>query len=731
MTKTRKDKIFTGVIFALLVLGGLQFAAWIGEMAFENTCIELQEQYIGTEAREIIRTVQNSVNFGKELENYYGMDEVLRQIGEISVGNLKSVVLDEKGEVLYLSFDQTEENLRLLSQIYNDEVQQEIKGLADSGGEGEKLSLGGWESLVFSIRREQGETAGHFLVLYRQEDLIDKTDMASPLMFSSYQEKYSAMVQRNAESAAVYIQRSVEEMLDKGLPAERIGEITDYLNHKAESNDAIGSIALVKSYYNSKKEVESQDTTVLNIQVADGAMQLDIEVSQSYIRGKVILMVFTFIAVFVICLMLTYELTRLARIVAVRVSRDFNRETEGQMKTVGMQIRLLTFLTYTAIYISMSYTAVIMRNQGASLFGLPESISASLPLTVELFMILFSSMAVQKVFTKMKLNHLLFLVFLFLILGNAACITAESPYVLLGLRAVCGIGFGLLKYWLNSIVAAGSVDAETVGKNYAQLNAGVLGGITVGASLGSILAQSLGYQFNYLFTGLLCLLILGLSLLVVPWKMLNGRRRRCVEEAGKQPVRIVEVFRSRSVLKTIFVCDIPLNIGLMYVVAFLPVYMDQMGQSRVAVSYAYLINGLAGVYLGAVVFRMLGRFSRKSACVVTLLTGAAGILLLASGSGTGVTLLSAGIMGLFDGYGTPSITSYFTYLPHVQRADTAGMLTVFHGVGSAVQILCPMLYGMLIQPDGGTGRLMVFGLCFLAAAALFILIPSCAEQESR
>lgn len=56
MTKTKKDKIFTGVIFALLVLGGLQFAAWIGEMAFENTCIELQEQYIGTETREIIRT---------------------------------------------------------------------------------------------------------------------------------------------------------------------------------------------------------------------------------------------------------------------------------------------------------------------------------------------------------------------------------------------------------------------------------------------------------------------------------------------------------------------------------------------------------------------------------------------------------------------------------------------------------------------------------------------------
>lgn len=719
MTKNIRDKILTGVIFAVLVFGGLQFAAWIGEMAFENTCIELQEQYIRTEVREIIRTIENSVNFGKELKNYYGMDEILHQVSVISKGNLKSAVLDEKGEVLYLSFEKSEENLRLLSQIYTDEAQQEVGEITDSNIEGEKISLDGWESLAFPICRGQGEVAGHFLVFYHQKDLVDQSALPSPLMFWTYRDKYSAMIRRNAESAAVNIQGEVEELLEKGLPTERIDEVSDYLDQKAESNAAIESIAIVKSYYNSKKTVASRDTAVLNRQVADGAVQLDVEVSQSYVKGKVMLMVFTFIAVFIICLMLIYELTRIARIVAVRLDGDFNRETKEQMGAVGSQIKLLSFLTYTAIYTSMSYTAVIMKNQGASLFGLSESVSASLPLTVELFAIMFSSMAVQKIFKNMNLNHLLFLVFLFLILGNAACITAESPYVLLGLRAVCGIGFGLLKYWLNSIVAAGSVDAEEVGRNYAQLNAGVLGGITVGASLGSILAQSMGYQFNYLFTGLLCLLIMVLSLVIVPWRMLNGRRKHSIEESGKQPVRIMEVLRNRSTLKTIFLGDIPLNIGLMYVVAFLPVYMDHMGQSRVAVSYAYLINGLAGVYLGAVVFRMLGRLSRKSACVVTLLTGAAGILILVSGSGIGVTLLSAGIMGLFDGYGTPSITSYFTDLPHVKKADTASMLTVFHGVGSAIQIVCPMLYSMLIQSDGGTGRLVIFGLCYLVSAILF------------
>ena len=79
--------------------------------------------------------------------------------------------------------------------------------------------------------------------------------------------------------------------------------------------------------------------------------------------------------------MITYELTHLAEIISVRTSKEFNQETPEQKAAIGGQIRLLSFLTYTAIYTSMSYTAVIMRNWDATLFGLTKEISASLPLT--------------------------------------------------------------------------------------------------------------------------------------------------------------------------------------------------------------------------------------------------------------------------------------------------------------------------------------------------------------
>ena len=181
---------------------------------------------------------------------------------------------------------------------------------------------------------------------------------------------------------------------------------------------------------------------------------------------------------------------------------------------------------------------------------------------------------------------------------DRACTAASSPYVLIGLRAFCGIGFAFLKYWMNLLVAAGSRDAEGVRENCARLNGGLLGGITVGASLGAILAQAMGYQSNYYFTVLISVGVMAVMLLCVPFRFLDARRGP--GEAAVRSEKKERIFTNAAVLKVLLLGCVPLNIGLMYVVAFLPVYMDNAGQPALATSYAYLVNGLSGVYLGVV-----------------------------------------------------------------------------------------------------------------------------------
>lgn len=770
MKENLRSNIFTVLIFILLAFGSLQFVTWISQMAFENTCIELQEQYIGTEVSEVIKTIENAIHFGKDLENYYGMDEQLESICQISEGNLKVVLLDGTGEPLYLSFPQKEENKELLAGVYSEEYQNAVAGVVSDRVTGEQILAGKQQSLVFPIFKQEKQLIGHLCVLYEQKNLVSGGDASGisnkkwlflgvvslmlflffalyrrgtagkwyirymPVIFimlgmfsyilflyHTYQEKYNTMIRDNAGSAAEYIQKSVDDLLEKGMPIGQIGQVGEYLVQKVEGNAAIGGITVVQKYFDTNDILKNTETNVLYLDVADGQAVIEVSVSQSYVDEKIQLMLLTFGAIFVICLMITYELTHLADVVAGRISPDFNRETPGQLMGMGGMIKLLSFLSYTAIYTSMPYAAVIMRNWDVAVFGMSKSVSASLPLTIELLCIMLSSFLIQKVFQDTKLDRLVFFVFPFLILGNMACMTVSSPYMLIGLRAFCGIGFAFLKYFLNSLVAAGSTDTAAVGRNYAQLNAGLLGGITVGASLGSVLAQSMGYQFNYFFTALMCICLIVLTLLFVPWKMLNDRRKQAVQKSSKASAGIKEVIKNPGVLKVIILGDIPLNIGLMYVVSFLPVYMNNVGQSAVATSYAYLINGLAGVYIGVVLMNILKKLSGEASSVVAMALGTAGIFVLLADSGIGVILVSAGIMGLFDGFGTPAITGFFTGLPAVQKADTASMLTIFNSVGSAVQIVCPMLYNLLIQPDGKTTYLLLFGIGYAVVTVLFFL----------
>lgn len=777
MKEPRRDKIFSIIIFALIALGSLSFVTWIGQMSFNNTCVELQEQYIGREVGEILNQVENSINFGKELDNYYGMDEVLESICQISEGNLKVVVTDASGDPMYLSFDESAENVQILADIYGQEYRETLLSVAESTVQGVKASVGSRESLIFPIFKNDTELLGHVSVIYQQEALQDnegqsniwkamfivwavitvliilihlirtgddkkKLQVYLPVfavmigmfvfilyLYNTYQEKYNVMIQDNVVSAATFVQDFVERLIDKGLPIDDTYRVAEYLTDKVRANDAIGSISVVRTYFDTATRLENVDSTVIHLPLSNDSAYIDVAVSQSFIQKQIRTMTLTFGAIFIICLMITYELTHLVEIISARLSNEFGQETDGQIHGLAAQIKLYSFIAYTALYTSMPYAAVLMREWDASVFGLSKSVSASLPLTVELLCVMICSMILQKVYADTRMDRLAFFVFPFLIIGNLACMVVSSPYMLIGLRAFCGVGFAFLKYWLNSYVAAGSRDSREVSHNYGQLNAGLLGGITVGASLGSILAQSFGYQFNYLFTAIICLAVMVLTVMFMPFKMLNRRRLAAVEKAKEAPVRFGALIRNGSVLKAILLGDIPLNIGLMYVVSFLPVYMSSVGQSGVATSYAYLINGLAGVYVGVFLLSFFKNLSPKMGSVLALGLGSAGILILVAGSHVGILLLSAGIMGLFDGYGTPTVTGFFTSLSAVKKADTASMLTMFNSVGSAVQIVCPMLYNILIQPDGQKSYLMIFGICFAAVTVLFFLLFRAREIE--
>lgn len=762
MEKLKNKNIWiTLFVYAGITFGCLAFVTWIARMSFDNICVELNEEYIATRVCEEVDTIENAISFGKELDNYYGIDVILEDICNISAGNLEVVIVDADGNPLYDSMGDTAEGRNIISEIYDFDYQKDISLVAMQQDKGEKLELGDRESLVFPIYYQDIELVGHVIVVYGKNSLgaqggdsnigflvlvgavvvlllivikifvetlsnCDKWYMKYSVvilimgammiyilkMYGTYEEEYTRVVWENASMTAEYIQTSVQGLYDKGLRLEQLDEVSDYLNNMLSDNQVIDNISVVKGYYDSANYLPKDSDIIIRLPVGDGEAYALIIINNTFIREKTRNLFLTFGAVFIICLMITFELIRLAEIISVKRSAE-------PLDGVASQIRLMSFLSYTALYTSMPYAAVIMRNWNATLWGFNESVSASLPLTVELVCVLLTSIILPRFVSRYSLRRMVWLTYPVLILSNLACYCVSSPYRLVALRALCGVGFGLLKYSLNSYVAAGSKGQQDIQKNYGQLNGGLLCGITIGASIGAVFADSLGYQANYIFTAVICVLTLLVSQLFMPWREIDAKRSKARIDTESSNVSLGMVFRKKSVFCSILLGDIPLNIGLMYVVSFLPVYASAVGCGGVVTSYAYLVNGIAGVYVGVFLISLLKKLSAYLGSVLALALGAAGILVLVIGSNAGWILLSAAIMGVFDGYGTPTVTSFFTGLYDVRQMDKVGMLTVFNSVGSAVQIICPLLYNVIIQTDGKTTYLTVFGLCFAAVAVLF------------
>lgn len=757
----KKQRTITAVIVILLTFLSLQFVNWICRMAFDNTCTELEEQYLTTEIQEVVKNMESSIDFGKELDNYYGIEEVFDRVCGLAEQELKVVILDAEGNPLYASFEASDETEQELAYIYGDEYRNK---LLKTASEGEHISFGNKESLIFPIYKEETQLTGYMSVYYEKGAFADGTRTAMTqivlfiilavvaaliilftalfdkvgsgkraifmmsglfcyiiYLFFTYRASYQVLVEEKAAQTAVSVQKVADGLIEKGLEESELYRIDDWLKEKEETSQSIKNLRI---HFGDMPENTDDNTIVLPIGDGSAQIELEVEINQSYIREKISLMTLTFGAVFAVCLMIAVELTSLTEILAARFSDDFNQPSEKQEKGISLQIRLLAFLGFTAIYTSTPYAAVIMRSWDASVFGLSKAVSASLPLTVELICVLAASAVIQRVYKDTRPNRLMCFVFPFMILGNMACMTVTSPYLLVALRAFCGIGFAFLKYWLNNIVALGSSGDKNFRDNCGRMNAGLLGGITAGASLGAIFAEALGYSANYLVTALILLILCIWAIFTMPWKLLEQNRSKQKaesEEVSDDGKAGSNILKNKKALLTILLGCIPLNIGLMYVVAFVPSYMSSIGQNAVATSYVYLVNGIAGMYLGVFILNFMKKKPLYLSCVAALFMAAVGILILPVSRSLVIAMISAAILGVFDGFGTPSITSYFTELS-ADPSQTAGMLTVFHMAGSAVQILCPMLYNLLIQPDGKMTYITIFGIAYVFVAILFLMV---------
>lgn len=538
--------------------------------------------------------------------------------------------------------------------------------------------------------------------------------------YNEYRLRYKEVMLRGAEGISEYIGSIVNELNEKGVPYERMDGLAEYLAGKVEESPLLWNVSVVSVYADTADILGNTGEYNISFPICGAEtsanMRVNAEISRKYIDENMTDMLLVFIVTFAVALIMIFELLKLPDGIFTRISGAFRSSRKTQAGLIAPAVRLGAFAAYTGMYVALPFSSVLILQWNRSVFGLSVTFLSSLPMTSELLATMLCSLLLLPVYRRVRVKTVVTLSVLVTAAANILCFFAASPEYLILCRFMSGMGFAGIKYSLNTIVSEGSLTEEDTTHNLAELNAGLLGGITCGGTLGAVIAGAAGVRTSYWVAGILITAFLVIILALMPWSLIAANMRG-KKEGGKNPGAVLTLPDS-GILHYMLLAAVPMNFGLMFISAFFPGLVSSWGLPDVTTSYGYLLNGLVGIYAGPKLLGALSPKIGKPACVAAALSmGALSVFVLNIPLPSAAVLLSVAVLGLFDGFGTPAASDYYVNIPAVKRMGVSRGLSVLSVVGSVVQTFSPVLYSFILA--GGSGGMNAVGLIFLACALLF------------
>ncbi len=380
-------------------------------------------------------------------------------------------------------------------------------------------------------------------------------------------------------------------------------------------------------------------------------------------------------------------------------------------------VRWLGFLGFTAINIPMFFIpiqAAQLYHAGAPAFITLE-IAEAAPLTLNMLAMAVSSTALAGWIDRngWKPGALL---------GVALCAGGYMLAMLfanilwyMAMMFVAGLGAGLIALSLQAFIFATEPEGGDGGSALlSQLNSGIFAGANCGIIFGSMLSDQLGYFAAFLAAAAVFAATAWCALRLLP-----GARGQV--EGDKASVSLPRFLFNGRVIVFLVLLLVPMTVMGFFVAHFLPIFSDQNGVSATIASWGYLLNGIAIIYLGPPLTRvLLSRLGSRRAVLFTSLAALAGIALFTVAPVMGMAFVCSLMLGISDAGGQVSRQEEFLMLPASQRAGASRALSAFSLFENIGQTVGPGIFSVILAVGVRSGML-VLALALAGCLAVYAL----------
>ena len=773
MSENRNNLKPLMIFLVLMTVLAVIFIDFMGYLNYRTAAIELEETLIRQSETQAVTEMEMAVGFGKDFRNYYGVNEIFESF-RLQFPGPQPFIIDREGKLLYNAEGEWENPDRPQEYLNSDAFTRGFDTiLAENGGVISERGL----HAVFSPIRQDGETIGFFgciftdgifqesfsglirriiiltaisipvisallfiairLFVKRREKmgrpvLMNQIKMlglillavgilaVSAISIYTYQKDYVARIRDSVQTSLQNLGRQIDQVKKQGVDLREVPDLRNYIQKQISMQENVRTVRIVDRIYEVQRtEERSELISYVFSRTAEGKdkILLEAELSDTAMNREMRTIMLVLISSMVILLLFLFEFNTLSDLMTGRkgAGKEPAAFSERQMSRT---LRFTSFLYATSEYMCAPYAAMMIRSRGESLFGLSVGMTAALPLTVEGLTQMLAMLFLPRLVRKWKIRPVLVCSGILMIGCNVAAFMLNGALAIILCRALAGVAYAGFKLVANGMIIGGYDTEIGRSKNIAQNNAGVLSGAICGAGLGAILSGSAGYETAFLCSAALFLVYLLFTLRLVPWGRLENRSVESEEKKiGIQ--NFLRVFRNPEMLAFILIIGVPLNIGIMLCMTLIPAVCQTQNISSVMLSYCYIANGLAGVFIGpALVSAARKRFGLGPSITLAFALTAAAIFLLHVPPVMVMIVVASMILGFLDGFATPMVTDLFMNLKVVKtELDESTALVFFTEITYVLLTVAPMIAEQLLLPGA-----MLIGAAVYAVAAVLALL---------
>jgi predicted MFS family arabinose efflux permease len=736
------------IIASSLLLIIMSFTGFINYMTLASNYNHALVNTYAVAGNELVKQIEYALNYGKPMDNYYGMQDILVQL-ESFIPELEQVaIVSPEGEILYdrkgfvrdfhlhatlgeaAKFQQgvVAENLSwqfhqskaylFIGIVHHPSNQSTANHVAS-------LMMVFPEDIFLRLNSPYAKQVGAWLagialsamvlllIIFFRGKLFNKETYTKKKLFLTFvmviggaqlcytcinyfllKDSYTDMAYKSKDFIHTIVTRNIESIYDKGLTLENITGLDKYFDSIQESLPQIAEIGITSAEFHSQLPVNLVRVTV----------------SEAYLQEQISQALLDMLTVLIISVLFMTELTLLA-VFIIMAGGPIGATAKNMGFNAGHGlVRALIFLISLCAYMSLTFVPIVMETLYQPIPGLTKDVVLGLPLSAEMLGGILAIFLAGRAMKKSGWRLIFYSGILLLMVGNILAGLSTNGLLFIVARGIAGLGLGCILIAIRSLVV--SLPDANVG--IAEFSAGSIAGVNCGLIVGGMLADQIGYAAVFYIAA-----SLALGPIIIVRRFMTeyeiGEKKRENLSTGAKSARFI---LNKKVFLFLICIFVPYFISGAFLDYFFPLFASVQGLSQSDISRGFLLNGLFIIYLGPV---LAGYASRKLGGVKGMIT-ATTIVICALATfvvfGTmPAALVTIALLGIADSFGVSLKTTHFLNLPGIKDLEINQGIGYFSGLVNLSRMAGPIIYGLALS----LGTKMGMGLISLGMLTLLLV----------